>query len=118
MKINHHVFDQVVCLYMLNQIFVAGCTWNPILLLIKHIRYKITFLNLLHIHSFTISNQQESQADILDGYVPIQSDDGQHSLVPHLMIPATHQAMEAYCKKVEFNVHDAYGGGKLSFILK
>ncbi|KAF8233454.1 hypothetical protein L208DRAFT_1266540, partial [Tricholoma matsutake] len=35
---------------------------------------------------------------------------GQHYLVPHFMIPATHQAMEAYCKKVEFNVHMAHGG--------
>jgi hypothetical protein len=57
-----------------------------------------------------MSNQQESQADIPDGYVAIRSDDGQHYLVPHFMIPATHQAMEAYRKKIEFNVHEAYGG--------
>jgi hypothetical protein len=38
------------------------------------------------------------------------------SLVPHFMIPATHQVMEAYCKKLEFDVQMADGGGKLSFI--
>ncbi|KAF8233652.1 hypothetical protein L208DRAFT_1265874, partial [Tricholoma matsutake] len=35
---------------------------------------------------------------------------GQHYLVPPFMIPATQQAMEAYCKKVEFDVHMADGG--------
>jgi hypothetical protein len=57
-----------------------------------------------------MSNQQESHADIPDGYVAIRSDNGQHYLVPHFMIPATHQVMEAYRKKVELNVRDAYGG--------
>ena len=54
-----------------------------------------------------MSNQQQSQTDFPDGYVTIKSDNGQHYLVPHFMILATHQAMEAYCKKLEFNVHKA-----------
>ena len=71
-----------------------------------------------YINPSTISNQQKSQADIPDGYVSIQSDNGQHYLVPHFMILATHQAMEAYQKKVEFNVHMAHvtWRGKISFI--
>ncbi|KAF8226058.1 hypothetical protein L208DRAFT_1303823 [Tricholoma matsutake] len=55
-----------------------------------------------------MSNQQ-TDTYIPDGYVVIRGDNGQHYLVPHFMIPATHQAMEAYCKKVEFNVHMAHG---------
>ena len=57
-----------------------------------------------------MSNQQQSQTDIPDGYVTIQSDNGQHYLVPHFMILATHQAMDAYHKKLEFNAHKADGG--------
>lgn len=60
-----------------------------------------------------MSNQHKSQADIPEGYVVIRSDDGQHYLVPPFMIPATHQAMEAYRKKVDFNVQAAYGGVSL-----
>jgi len=63
-----------------------------------------------YIDPSTMSNQQESQADIPDGYVSIRSDNGQQYLVPHFIILATHQAMEAYQKKVEFNVHTAHGG--------
>jgi len=63
-----------------------------------------------YIDPSTMSNQQESQADIPDGYVSIQSDNGQQYLVPRFIIPATHQAMEAYQKKVEFNVRTAHGG--------
>ncbi|KAF8237584.1 hypothetical protein L208DRAFT_1246651 [Tricholoma matsutake] len=58
-----------------------------------------------------MNNQQPTQADgIPDGYVHIRSDNGQHYLVPHFMIPATHQAMEAYHKKVKFNVCNADRG--------
>ena len=59
-----------------------------------------------------MSDQQASQADIPHGYVPIRTDNGQHYLVPHFMVPATQQAMEAYRKKVEFNVRMAHGGVK------
>ena len=62
-----------------------------------------------------MSNQQQSQTDIPGGYVTIQSDNGQHYLVPHFMIPATHQAMDAYCKKLKFNAYKADGG--VSFLL-
>ena len=57
-----------------------------------------------------MSNQQLNQTDMPDGYVAIQGDDGQHYLVPHFMIPATHQVMEAYQQKVAFNVRNADGG--------
>ncbi|KAF8223172.1 hypothetical protein L208DRAFT_1318284, partial [Tricholoma matsutake] len=57
----------------------------------------------------TMSDQQ-SNTYIPDGYVAIQGDNGQHYLVPPFMIPATQQAMEAYSKKVEFDVHMADGG--------
>ena len=61
-------------------------------------------------HNITMSNQQLNQTDMPDGYVAIQGDDGQHYLVPHFMIPATHQVMEAYQQKVAFNVRNADGG--------
>ncbi|KAF8221896.1 hypothetical protein L208DRAFT_1325564, partial [Tricholoma matsutake] len=57
----------------------------------------------------TMSDQQ-SNTYIPDGYVAIRGDNGQHYLVPPFMIPATQQAMEAYSKKVEFDVHMADGG--------
>ena len=63
-----------------------------------------------------MSNQQQSQTDFPDGYVTIESDNGQRYLVPHFMIPATHQAMEAYRKKLEFNVHKADGGVSSFFL--
>ena len=52
----------------------------------------------------------DDQQEIPEGYVPILYDNGQHYIVPRFMIPATHQAMEAYQKKVDFNVHTALGG--------
>jgi hypothetical protein len=58
-----------------------------------------------------MNDGQQTQANgSLDGYVRIRSDDGQYYPVPHFMIPATHQAMAAYQKKVEFNVHNAHSG--------
>ena len=63
-----------------------------------------------------MSNQQQSQTDFPDGYVTIESDNGQRYLVPHFMIPATHQAMEAYRKKLEFNVHKTDGGVSSFFL--
>jgi hypothetical protein len=63
-------------------------------------------------------SDQQSNTYIPDGYVAIRGDNGQHYLVPHFMIPATHQAMEAYCKKVEFDVHMADGGVRFPFFLK
>src|ERR1700679_1983724 len=63
-----------------------------------------------------MSNQQQSQTAFPDGYVTIESDNGQRYLVPHFMILATHQAMEAYCKKLEFNVHKTDGGVSSFFL--
>lgn len=60
-------------------------------------------------------SDQQSNTYIPDGYVAIRSDNGQHYLVPPFMIPATQQAMEAYCKKIEFDVHMADGGVRFSF---
>ncbi|KAF8232073.1 hypothetical protein L208DRAFT_1274042, partial [Tricholoma matsutake] len=40
--------------------------------------------------------------------------DGHHYSVPHFMIPTTHQVMNAYCQKLELDVHNADGG---SFII-
>jgi hypothetical protein len=58
-----------------------------------------------------MNNQQQMQADgIPDGYVHISSNNGQQYLVPHFMIAATHEAMEAYHKKLKFNVRNAAGG--------
>ena len=57
-----------------------------------------------------MSGQQASLADIPHGYVSIPTDNGQHTLVPHFMVLATYQEMEAYQKKAEFNVHMAHGG--------
>jgi hypothetical protein len=58
-----------------------------------------------------MNKQQQTQIDgFPDGYVHITSDDGEQYLVPRFMIPATHQAFEAYQKKKEFNVLNADGG--------
>src|SRR3981189_2472749 len=78
---------------------------------------KQTMLKLIKhsTHNITMSNQQLNQTDMPDGYVAIQGDDGQHYLVPHFMIPATHQVMEAYQRKVAFNVRNA--DGRVSFHL-
>jgi len=54
--------------------------------------------------------RQQRQPEIPDGYVRIQTEDGQHYLVPNFMIPASHQAMDAYRKKAELGVHGARGG--------
>jgi hypothetical protein len=63
-----------------------------------------------------MNNRLQRQADgIPNGFVHITSDDGQHYLVPPFMIPATHQAMEAYCQKLEFNVHNADQGVSFHF---
>ena len=61
-----------------------------------------------------MSEQQQRQDKPLDGYVTIQAEDGQHYLVPHFMIPATHQALNAYHQKLELDVRNADGG--VSFI--
>ena len=58
-----------------------------------------------------MNKQQQTQiSGFLDGYVCITSDDGQQYLVPQFMIPATHQAFEAYQKKLQFNVLNVDGG--------
>ena len=60
---------------------------------------------------------QQRDTYILDGYVAIRGDNGEDYLVPPFMIPAMQQAMEAYCKKVEFDVHMADGGVRFSFFV-
>jgi len=45
-----------------------------------------------------------------EGYVHIRTEDGGRYLVPDFMVPATHQALEAYRKKIEFDVLRADGG--------
>jgi hypothetical protein len=63
-----------------------------------------------------MNDRLQRQADgIPDGFVHITSDDGQQYLVPPFMIPATHQAMEAYRQKLEFNVHNADRGVSFHF---
>jgi hypothetical protein len=57
-----------------------------------------------------MSDQQERQGNVLDGYVPIRTDDGHYYLVPHFMIPATHQAMNAYRQQLQLDVRNADGG--------
>ena len=61
-----------------------------------------------------MSEQQQRQDKLLDGYVTIRAEDGQHYLVPHFMIPATHQALNAYHQKLELDVRNADGG--VSFV--
>jgi hypothetical protein len=61
-----------------------------------------------------MSEQQQRQDNVLDGYVAIRAEDGQRYLVPHFMIPATHQALNAYHQKLELDVCNADGG--VSFV--
>ena len=61
-----------------------------------------------------MSEQQQRQDKLLDGYVTIRAEDGQHYLVPHFMIPATHQALNAYHQKLDLDVRNADGG--VSFV--
>ena len=59
---------------------------------------------------------QQSQVDgIPEGFVQITTDDGQHYIVPPFMIPATHQAMEAYRQKLQFDVQNADRGVSFYF---
>src|ERR1700676_814192 len=61
-----------------------------------------------------MSEQQQRQENVLDRYVAIRADDGQRYLVPHFMIPATHQALNAYHRKLDLDVCNAVGG--VSFV--
>ena len=61
-----------------------------------------------------MSEQQQRQDNVLDRYVTIQAEDGQRYLVPHFMIPATHQALNAYHQKLDLDVCNAVGG--VSFV--
>jgi len=61
-----------------------------------------------------MSEQQQRQDNVLDRYVAIRADDGQCYLVPHFMIPATHQALNAYHQKLDLDVCNAVGG--VSFV--
>jgi hypothetical protein len=57
------------------------------------------------------SNQSSSEKHIIpDGYVLISSNHGQEYVVPQFMVPATHQALEAYQKKLDLDVANAAGG--------
>lgn len=55
------------------------------------------------------------QRTMPDGYVAISTDDNERYLVPHFMIPATHQAMEVYHQHIELGVQDAAGGVGFTF---
>ncbi|KAF8812718.1 hypothetical protein BYT27DRAFT_7207558 [Phlegmacium glaucopus] len=59
------------------------------------------------------SNPQNTSENIVvpEGYAIVIGNVGQRYIVPKFMIPATHQAFEAYQKKVELNVENAPGGG-------
>ena len=66
--------------------------------------------------------QQQSQAvsrdsqsaGIPDGFVEMVGPNGDHHLVPEYLIPATHQAFDAYHKRVALDVQNEQGGVSLS----
>ncbi|KAF8800760.1 hypothetical protein BYT27DRAFT_7116735 [Phlegmacium glaucopus] len=64
------------------------------------------------------SNPQNTSENIVvpEGYAIVIGNVGQWYIVPEFMILATHQAFEAYQKKVELNVENAPGGVKLTII--
>ncbi|KAF8799689.1 hypothetical protein BYT27DRAFT_7119810 [Phlegmacium glaucopus] len=45
-----------------------------------------------------------------EGYVLVIGNNDQQYIVPHFMIPATHQAFEAYQKRLDLHVSTASGG--------
>jgi hypothetical protein len=53
-------------------------------------------------------------ASIPDGFVEMVGPNGDHDLVPEYLIPATHQAFDAYRKQVALNVQNEQGGVSLS----
>ncbi|KAM6500777.1 hypothetical protein JOM56_003791 [Amanita muscaria] len=55
-------------------------------------------------------SQDQSSTSLPEGYVCVTSNDGQQCIVPNYLVPATHQAFEAYRKKVEMEVQNAPGG--------
>ncbi|KAM6490266.1 hypothetical protein JOM56_014243 [Amanita muscaria] len=55
-------------------------------------------------------SQDQSSTSLPEGYVCVTSNDGQQYIVPNYLVPATHQAFEAYRKKVEMEVQNAPGG--------
>ena len=66
-----------------------------------------------------MSNQQERPTQTPNGYVPIQTEDGECYLVPPFMVPATHQALDAYRMKAKMKVNSAkVGVSLLQFFLK
>ena len=46
---------------------------------------------------------QQRPTQTPDGYVPIQMEDGERYLVPRFVVPATHQAFDAYRVKADIN---------------
>jgi hypothetical protein len=56
-------------------------------------------------------------AAIPAGFPPIIGPDGQQCIVPEYLIPATHQAFDAYRKRVELDVNNEQGGVCIHFQL-
>jgi len=50
-----------------------------------------------------MSNQEEKPTQTPDGYVRIQMEDGERFVVPRFVVPATHQAFDAYRVKADMN---------------
>ncbi|KAF8950431.1 hypothetical protein BDZ97DRAFT_1771257 [Flammula alnicola] len=59
------------------------------------------------------SQPETSTLHIPDGFAALLGPDGDRYIVPEFMIPATHQAFEAYRKQVKLDVANANGGASL-----
>jgi hypothetical protein len=67
-------------------------------------------INEAHSMQSNQSNVQNPSHGIPEGYVRITSSDGQEYVVPQFMVPATHQALDAYSKKLDLDAANAAGG--------
>jgi len=56
------------------------------------------------------THQESHSAPIPDGFVETIGPHGEYRIVPEYLIPATHQAFEAYRKRVELDVRNEAGG--------
>ncbi|KAF8802832.1 hypothetical protein BYT27DRAFT_7215051 [Phlegmacium glaucopus] len=65
----------------------------------------------MDVQSTSDIRSQHSDIHIIpDGYTLVIGNNGEQYIVPRFMIPATHQAFEAYQKKLDLNLVSAKGG--------
>ena len=70
----------------------------------------------LHTDS-TTPTTPSAAAGIPNGFAMVTGNQGEPHLVPEFLVPATHQAFEGYCKRMELDISKESGGVHLKFNL-